>query len=253
MVVDLGVSEEAALFSELDEVLQAGAASFGVLGPGLRAQQQRAFGVAVAARPAGLAQFEELLRLKLELSLELLFLLLGKERRFLRLRLLQRGELLRLGLFARDALTLPLFFSSGLKAQPFLGSPLAPPLQLEGPARPLPLLCSLEPGTLLLLGGLRPRRIHGLAGLLLFLRRLRSGRFLHFLPAKPLFFLGSLGTRELQRLACPQALFLRPQPLGGLGFLRPEPCHGFCARFYVKLLIRHSLSTFMVSNGNLKL
>src|SRR6266446_1287723 len=209
MVVDLGVSEEAALFSELDEVLQAGAASFSVLGPGLRAQQQRAFGVAVAARPAGLAQFEELLRL---------------------------------GLFARDALTLPLFFSSGLKAQPFLGSPLAPPLQLEGPARPLPLLCSLEPGTLLLLGGLRPRRIHGLAGLLLFLRRLRSGRFLHFLPAKPLFFLGSLGTRELQRLACPQALFLRPQP-----------CHGFCARFYVKLLIRHSFSTFMVSNGNLKL
>src|SRR5437870_8075839 len=95
MVVDLGVSEEAALFSELDEVLQAGAASFGVLGPGLRAQQQRAFGVAVAARPAGLAQFKELLRLKLELGLELLFLLLDKERRFLRLRLLQRSELLR--------------------------------------------------------------------------------------------------------------------------------------------------------------
>src|SRR5881397_2773845 len=195
MVVDLGVCEEAALFSELDEVLQASAASFGVLGPGLLAQQQRAFGVAVAARPAGLAQFEELLRLKLELSLELLFLLLGKERRFLRLRLFQRSEplgfrllarseLLRLGVFARDALTLPLFFSGSLKAQLFLGSPLALSLQLEGPARPLPLL-----------GGLRPRRIHGLAGLLLFLRRLRSGRFLHFLPAKPLFFLGSLGTR----------------------------------------------------------
>src|SRR6266478_5724403 len=147
MVVDLGVSEEAALFSELDEVLQASAASFGVLGPGLRAQQQRAFGVAVAARPAGLAQFEELLRLKLELGLE---------------------------------------------------------------------------------------------GLILFLRRLRSGRFLHFLLAKPLFFLGSLGTRELQRLACPQALFLRPQPLGGLGFCSLEPGHSFSARLYVKLLIRHS-------------
>src|SRR6266581_2208669 len=109
MVVDLGVSEEAALFSELDEVLQAGAASFSVLGPGLRAQQQRAFGVAVAARPAGLAQFEELLRLKLELSLELLFLLLGKERRFLRFCLLQRGELLGFRLFARRVLS-PWFF-----------------------------------------------------------------------------------------------------------------------------------------------
>src|SRR5712691_11185771 len=138
MVVDLGVSEEAALFPELDEVLQAGAASFGVLGPGLRAQQQRAFGVAVAARPAGLAQFEELLRLKLELGLELLFLLLGKERGFLRLRflerseflgfrLLARGELLCLGFFARDALALPLFFSCSLKAQLFFCSPLAPP------------------------------------------------------------------------------------------------------------------------------
>src|SRR5712691_11074380 len=111
-------------------------ASFGVLGPGLRAQQQRAFGVAVAARPAGLAQFHELLRLKLELGLELLFLLLGKQRRFLRLgllqrsellgfRLLARGELLRLGLFARDALTLPLFFSGSLETQPFLRDPLA--------------------------------------------------------------------------------------------------------------------------------
>src|SRR2546427_9079843 len=141
MVVDLGVSEEAALFSELDEVLQASAASFGVLGPGFRAQQQRAFGVAVAARPAGLAQFEELLRLKLQLGPDLLFLLLGKVHRFLRLRLLQRsellgfrfrarGELLRLGFFARDALTLPLFFSGSLKAQPFLCGPLAPPLQL---------------------------------------------------------------------------------------------------------------------------
>src|SRR2546422_870667 len=141
MVVDLGVSEEAALFSELDEVLQASAASFGVLGPGLRAQQQRAFGVAVAARPAGLAQFEELLRLKLELGLELLFLLLDKERRFLRFcllqrsellgfRLLARSELLRLGFFARDALTLPLFFSGSLKAQLFLCSPFALSLQL---------------------------------------------------------------------------------------------------------------------------
>src|SRR6266704_359538 len=130
MVVDLGVGEEAALFSELDEVLQASAASFGVLGPGLRAQQQRALGVAVAARPAGLAQFEELLRLKLELGLKLLFLLLGKERGFLRFRLLQRSELLRLGFFARDALTLPLFFSGSLKAQLFFCSPLAPPLQL---------------------------------------------------------------------------------------------------------------------------
>src|SRR5436309_3504564 len=119
MVVDLGVSEEAALFSELDEVLQASAASFGVLGPGLRAQQQRAFGVAVAARPAGLAQLEELLRLKLELGLQLLFLLLGKERRFLRL-----------CLFARDALTLPLFFSGSLEAQLFLCSPFALSLQL---------------------------------------------------------------------------------------------------------------------------
>src|SRR5947199_10713384 len=93
MVVDLGVSEEAALFSELDEVLQASAASFGVLGPGLRAQQQCAFGVAVAARPAGAAQFQELLRLKLELGLELLFLLLGEERRFLRPSHLLRIEL----------------------------------------------------------------------------------------------------------------------------------------------------------------
>src|SRR5712691_10280416 len=141
MVVDLGVSEEAALFSELDEVFQASAARFGVLGPGLRAQQQRAFGVGVAARPPGLAQFHELLRLKLELGLDLLFLLLDKKRGFFRLRLLQRsellgfrllarGELLRLGFFARDALPLPLFFSGSLKAQSFLCSPLAPPLQL---------------------------------------------------------------------------------------------------------------------------
>src|SRR5438309_3285382 len=135
MVVDLGVSEEPALFSELDEVLQASAAGFGVLGAGLRAQQQRAFSVAVAARPAGLAQFEELLRLKLELGLELLFLLLGEERRFLRFRLLERseflgfcllagGELLRLGFFARDALALALLFSGSLEAQSFLRGPL---------------------------------------------------------------------------------------------------------------------------------
>src|SRR5947209_5875091 len=141
MVVDLGVSEEAALFSELDEVLQASAASFGVLGPGLRAQQQRAFGVAVAARPAGLAQLEELLRLKLDLGLQILFLLLGKVLRFIRLCLIQRCELLgfsllarserlRLGFFARDALTLPLFFSGSLEAQLFLCSPFALSLQL---------------------------------------------------------------------------------------------------------------------------
>src|SRR4030088_2645141 len=138
MVVDFGVSEEAALFSKLDEVLQAGAASFGVLRSGLRAQQQRTFGVAVAARPAGPSQLEELLRLLLELGLELLFLLLGKKRRFLRLRLLQRGELLgfrllargellRLGFFARDALTLALFFPGSLETQLFLRGTLTLP------------------------------------------------------------------------------------------------------------------------------
>src|SRR5712691_2804340 len=242
MVVDLGVSEEAALFSELDKVLQASAASFGVLGPGLRAQQQRAFGVAVAARPAGPAQFEELLRLKLELGLELLFLLLGKECRFLRFRLLQRGELLRFRLFARgellrlgflacEALALPLLFPGSLEAQSFLCDPLAPPLQLDGLARALPLLRGLKPRTLLVLRGFHPGRIHGVAGPVLVPRRLRSRRFLRFLPAKPFFFLGSLGARELLRFACSQALFLPPQPLRSLGFLRLEPCQGFCASF----------------------
>src|SRR6266571_2281610 len=192
--------------------------------------------------PAGLAQFEELLRLKLELSLELLFLLLGKERRFLRFCLLQRGELLgfrlfargefsRLGFFARDALALPLPFSGGLEAQSFPCGPLARPLQLQGLARPVPLLCRLEPCTLLLFRGFRPRRNHGLARLILVSRRLRSGRLLRFHPAKPFFFLGGPGALELERFTRPQALFLPPQPLGGLGFLRPEPCGGFCARF----------------------
>src|SRR3989442_14243680 len=78
MVVDLGVSEEAALFSELDEVLQAGGASFGVLGPGLRARQQRAFGVAVAARAAGPGEFRGLLRPELGLSPGCLFPPLGE-------------------------------------------------------------------------------------------------------------------------------------------------------------------------------
>ena len=138
VVVDLGVREEAAFLSELDEVLQASAAGFSVLGPGFRAQQQRAFGVAVAARPAGLAQLQEFLCLKLELGLELLFLLLGEERRFLRpcllqrcellgFRLLARGELLRLGFFARHALALPLLFLGGLEARLFLCRALARP------------------------------------------------------------------------------------------------------------------------------
>src|SRR2546430_12736417 len=224
------LSEEAALFSELDEVLQPGAAGFGVLGAGLRAQQQRAFGVAVAARPAGFAQLQELLRLKLELGLELFFLLLGEERRFLRPCLLQRselsgsrllagGELLRLGFFARDALTLPLLFLGGLEARLFLCRALARPLPIQGLAR-----------AFLLLHSFHPRRIQGSAGLVLLPSRLRPGRFLRFLLAKLFYFPGSLGARQILRLARTQTLFLRPQPLGGLGFLRLEPCCGLCAR-----------------------
>src|SRR5207247_7684331 len=104
---------------------------------------------------------------------------------FLGFRLLPRGKLFRPGFFARDALALPPFFSGSLEAQSFLCDPLALPLQLYRLARALPLLRSLEARTLLLLCGFRPRRIHGIAGPVLLPRRLRSLRFVHFLPADP--------------------------------------------------------------------
>src|SRR6266496_3006358 len=270
MVVDLGVSEEAPLFPQLDEVLQPRPARFGVLGLQFRAAQEFPLGVAVAARAPGTAQFHELLRL----DLELLFLLLGKEHRLLRLRLFQRGELSRFRLlaggkfprlrfFARDALALPLFFFRSLQAHLLLGGALARLLQLRRLARAFLLPGGLESGALLLSCGFRAGRVLRPAGFFLFpfARDPGTGGFIRLEPADPLSFPFPRrpGTRRFAGLARLLALLLGAQARGGLRPLRLELRHqqaflpgerelgrgagpGQNARFRLNFLFRHDFA-----------